>query len=92
MDKVADWRGVTKSHEFHVTVCRDAQTGEFVANTDLSSPASVPNLRRDPGKAPARRDFDQLEELRHENLDGLRDLTKQRISGRCGDILQFVER
>ena len=89
MDKVAEWNGMTQSHGFCVEVYRDGKAGLFVAQIRTSSPALMPQYI--PRTPITMMDFDDPEELRDEELNQLRELTKQRIASRCGKILQFFE-
>lgn len=90
MDKVAEWNGMTESHGFCVEVYRDSDARLFVAQIRTSSPALVPQYI--PGTPITMMNFDPLEEIKDEELDHLRELTKQRIVARCGKILQFSEK
>lgn len=89
MDKVAMWNGMTQTHGFLVEVYRDARAGVFVAQIQTSSPALIPQYI--PGTPTPMMEFDDREELRSDDLNQLRELTKTRISSRCGRILQFIE-
>ncbi len=89
MDKVTVWRGMTQTHGFQVEVYRETKAGGFVAKIQTSSPALMP--QRIPGTRTPTMEFDDPEELRHEELNQLRELTDQRIASRCGKILQFSE-
>jgi len=89
MNKVAEWNGMTQTHGFCVDVYRDVQAGIFVAQIRASSPALIP--RYIPGTPLTMMDFDDPEEIKDEELEHLRELTKQRIASRCGKILQFFE-
>lgn len=89
MEKVANWNGMTQTHGFQVEVYRDAKAGVFVAQIQTSSPPLVP--QHIPGTPTPMMEFDDPEELKHEDLSQLRELAKQRIAGRCGKILQFFE-
>jgi hypothetical protein len=89
MEKVAIWTGMTQTHGFLVEVYRDAKAGGFVAQIRTSSPALIPQYI--PGTPTPMMEFDDPEELRSEELIQRGELTKNRISGRCGRILQFIE-
>ena len=89
MGKVANWNGRTQSHGFNVDVSRDRKTGMFVAQLHTSSPPLM--QQHSPGARPPMMKFDEPEEIKHEDLDQLRELTKNRITSRCGKILQFFE-
>ncbi len=89
MDKVTVWRGMTQTHGFQVEVYRETKAGGFVAKIQTSSPALMP--QHIPGTRTPTMEFDDPEELRHEELNQLRELTKQQITSRCGKILQFSE-
>ena len=89
MNKIATWNGMTQSHGFFIDVFRDTATGGFVAQIHTSSPALVP--QHVPGTPIQMMDFDEQDEMRHEELDQLGELTKQRIISRCGKILQFID-
>lgn len=90
MDKVAEWSGMTQSHGFCVEVYRDGEARLFVAQVRTSSPTLIPQYI--PGSPITMMNFDLLEEIKDEELDHLRELTKQRIVTRCGKILQFSEK
>ncbi len=83
------WSGMTQTHGFLVEVFRDAKAEVFVAKIQTSSPALIRQYI--PGTPTPMMEFDDPEELRSEELIQLRELTKNRISGRCGRILQFIE-
>ena len=89
MDKIAAWRGMTESHGFRVEVYRDATVGVFVAQIQTSSPALIP--QHIPGTPISMMEFDDPEELKHKELNHLREIAKQRIASRCGKILHFSE-
>ena len=80
---------MTQTHGFQVEVYRDTKVGGFVAKIRTSSPSLMP--QRIPGTPTPIMEFDDPEELRLEELNQLRKLTKQRIASRCGKILQFSE-
>jgi hypothetical protein len=90
MDKVAEWNGVTQSHGFCVEVYRDGEARLFVAQIRTSSPALIPQYI--PGTPITTMTFDPLEEIKDEELDHLRELTKQRLVTRYRKILQFSEK
>jgi hypothetical protein len=89
MDKIAEWQGMTQTHGFHVDVFLDSAATGFVARIQTYSPGLVP--QHVPGMPTQMMAFDDPEELRHEELDELREHTKQRITHRCGKISQWVE-
>lgn len=89
MNKVVTWDGMTKTHGFHIDVFRDSEGEGFVAQIQTYSPPLVP--QKVPGTPIQMMNFDDQVELRHKNLDQLRELTKQLIISRCGKILQFIE-
>lgn len=89
MDKVLNWNGMTQSHGFQIEVFRDTNIKDFVAKIQTSSPALMPP--KVPGKPIPVMKFDAPEEIRHEDLNRLRELTKKSITDRCGEILQFFE-
>lgn len=90
MDKVTSWNGMTQSHGFQVEVYRDTKAKDFVAEIHTSSPALTP--QHIPGSPTLMMKFDDPEEVRHEELDKLREITKQTITNRRGKILQFFEK
>ena len=90
MDKVTNWNGMTQSHGFDVQVSRDTETGMFVAQLHTSSPPLVP--QHIPGSPTPMMGFDDPAEIKHKDLDQLRELTKKQITSRCGEILQFFEK
>jgi hypothetical protein len=90
MDKVTNWNGMTQSHGFDVEVSCDAKTGMFVAQLQTSSPPLM--SQHIPGASTPMMEFDDLEEIKHKDLDQLRELTKKQITDRCGKILRFFEK
>jgi hypothetical protein len=80
---------MTDSHGFCVDVFHDAELGAFVAKLQTHSPPVMPVYIPGPPIEPM--DFDDLVELRHRDLDGLRELVKQRIIAECGQIVEFNE-
>ena len=89
MDKVLTWNGMTQSHGFQIKVYRDTKSKDFVALIQTSSPPLVPP--KIPGRSTAVMKFDDPEEIRHEDLTQLQELTKKAITDRCGEILQLFE-
>ena len=90
MDKVADWNGMTQSHGFNVEVFRDPKTGMFVAQLHTYSPPLMP--QHIPGASTPVLNFDDPEEIKHEDFDQVRELAKKQITDRCGKMLQFFEK
>ena len=90
MDKMAQWYGMTHTHGCQVKVYRDTKTRGFVAQIQTSSPALMP--QHTPGTLMPMMEYDDPEEIGNEELDELREMTKQRITSRCGEILQFFEK
>lgn len=90
MEKVADWNGMTQSHGFDVEVFHDTTSGTFVARLHTSSPPLMP--QHVPGAPTLMMEFDDPEEIKHEDFDQVRELTKKQIADRCGKILHFFER
>ena len=78
MDKVAVYHGISQSHGFNVDIFRDSAAGVFVAQLQTYTPALIP--QHIPGTPIPMMEFEEPEELRHENLNTLLDLTKQQIT------------
>jgi hypothetical protein len=90
MEKVADWNGMTQSHGFSVEVFHDATSRMFIARIHTSSPPLMP--QHIPGSPTPMMKFDDLEEIKNEGFEQVRELTKKLITDRCGKILRFLEK
>jgi hypothetical protein len=74
VEKVADWNGMTRSHDFSVEVFHEATSRMFIALIHISSPSLMPE--HIPGSPTPMMKFDDLEEIKNEDFDQLRELTK----------------
>ena len=90
MEKVAEWNGMTASHGFDVEVFHDAKTGMFIAQLDTYSPPLL--SQHIPGRPVPMMQHDDREEIKHEDLAQLRELTKKQIASHCGKIQEFSEK
>ncbi len=89
MDKMEEWNGSTLTHGFSVMVYRDTVAGIFCAKIHTYSPAVWSQYV--PGDQSMMTN-DDPEELTHKDLSALRELTRQRITNRCGEIKDFENR
>ena len=84
MNRVGTWFGMTGSHGFNIDVYQDAD--QFVAVINTYAPS---RHRAAAGSPAGSMDFDITEEARADGLETLREVVKQRIARRCGEIRQF---
>jgi hypothetical protein len=87
--KVEVWGGETATHGFSIDVFRNTKAGLFIAMIHTYSPPSFSEYFP---SANTTIHHDEPEELKHHDLDQLREATKQRITNRCGKIKNFDSR